>query len=105
MLGRLLRKDAGKTAASPATISVPLRGRLMVGRLTLDQVVKVRVLAPQPHKIPASTGFVYGGGNEADRLSLVPAGFDSMCPYSTASSRICASTFSVLLITRRVEDA
>jgi hypothetical protein len=25
----------------------PLRGRLMVGRLTLDQVVKVRVLAPQ----------------------------------------------------------
>jgi hypothetical protein len=25
-----------------------LRGRLMVGRLTLDQVVKVRVLAPQP---------------------------------------------------------
>jgi hypothetical protein len=28
----------------------PLRGRLMVGRLTLDQVVKVRVLAPQPHK-------------------------------------------------------
>src|SRR5439155_702405 len=28
----------------------PLRGRLMVGRLTLDQVVKVRVLAPQPPK-------------------------------------------------------
>src|SRR5262245_37809106 len=31
----------------------PLRGRLMVGRLTLDQVVKVRVLAPQPQKTPA----------------------------------------------------
>src|SRR5947199_2593224 len=28
----------------------PVRGRLMVGRLTLDQVVKVRVLAPQPSR-------------------------------------------------------
>ncbi len=32
-----------------------LRGRLMVGRLTLDQVVKVRILAPQPEK-PAGNG-------------------------------------------------
>ena len=31
-------------------MAAPLRGRLMVGRLTLDQVVKVRVLAPQPEK-------------------------------------------------------
>jgi hypothetical protein len=30
-----------------------LRGRLMVGRLTLDQVVKVRILAPQPLKAAA----------------------------------------------------
>jgi hypothetical protein len=42
-----------------------LRGRLMVGRLTLDQVVKVRVLAPQLltsyvtyQQVPA----LYGGG-------------------------------------------
>jgi hypothetical protein len=31
----------------------------MVGRLTLDQVVKVRVLAPQPHESPASAGFLF----------------------------------------------
>ena len=31
-------------------MAAPLRGRLMVGRLTLDQVVKVRVLAPQPQR-------------------------------------------------------
>jgi hypothetical protein len=36
----------------------PLRGRLMVGRLTLDQVVKVRVLAPQSRKTPLRRGFV-----------------------------------------------
>ena len=30
-----------------------MRGRLTVGRLTLDQVVKVRILAPQPHENPA----------------------------------------------------
>ena len=30
----------------------PLRGRLMVGRLTLDQVVGVRVPAPQPRYFP-----------------------------------------------------
>jgi hypothetical protein len=49
-----------------ATMRAPLRGRLMVGRLTLDQVVKVRVLAPQllnelrpPYQqVPA----LYGGG-------------------------------------------
>jgi hypothetical protein len=34
----------------------PLRGRLMVGRLTLDQVVKVRVLAPQPGRAPLTRG-------------------------------------------------
>src|SRR6478736_6749850 len=34
--------------------SRPLRGRLMVGRLTLDQVVGVRVPAPQPHETPAN---------------------------------------------------
>jgi hypothetical protein len=36
-----------------------LRGRLMVGRLTLDQVVKVRVLAPQPDKAPAQGAFLF----------------------------------------------
>ena len=41
---------AQKTAPSAATMANPLRGRLMVGRLTLDQVVKVRVLAPQPSR-------------------------------------------------------
>jgi hypothetical protein len=40
----------GDYGGSAATMAAPLRGRLMVGRLTLDQVVKVRVLAPQLHK-------------------------------------------------------
>jgi hypothetical protein len=35
---------------SLARLSAPLRGRLMVGRLTLDQVVGVRVPAPQPER-------------------------------------------------------
>ena len=45
----------------------PLRGRLTVGRLTLDQVVKVRILAPQPQKSPAQAGFfvVRSGGGAA----------------------------------------
>lgn len=30
-----------------------LRGRIMVVRLTLDQVVEVRILAPQPSPSPA----------------------------------------------------
>src|SRR5947209_8684162 len=41
----------------------PLRGRLMVGRLTLDQVVKVRVLAPQLPKPPAQRAIAFGFGN------------------------------------------
>jgi hypothetical protein len=47
----------------------PLRGRLMVGRLTLDQVVKVRVLAPQPRKAPAQRAFLFSG-----RAALVRGG-------------------------------
>jgi hypothetical protein len=39
-----------RIAISVGTMATRLRGRLMVGRLTLDQVVKVRVLAPQPQK-------------------------------------------------------
>src|SRR5207237_10029464 len=35
----------------------PLRGRLTVGRLTLDQEVGVRIPAPQPQKSPAPAGF------------------------------------------------
>ena len=42
-----------------------LRGRLMVGRLTLDQVVKVRVLAPQLDESPrVARGFCLQGGDE-----------------------------------------
>src|SRR5207244_9919226 len=44
------RSAARRTAAGAARMANPLRGRLMVGRLTLDQVVKVRVLAPQPDR-------------------------------------------------------
>jgi hypothetical protein len=51
-------RDEPKSAASAATMANPLRGRLMVGRLTLDQVVKVRVLAPQPHETPPPAGFL-----------------------------------------------
>jgi hypothetical protein len=50
-----------RTGARPGYNSGPLRGRLMVGRLTLDQVVKVRVLAPQPQKAPAQGGFLVSG--------------------------------------------
>jgi hypothetical protein len=55
-LGVRLRKASPQRSASARAeaehgyTSSPLRGRLMVGRLTLDQVVKVRVLAPQPSK-------------------------------------------------------
>src|SRR5919198_722021 len=44
---RRRRSAAPKTEPDRGYNAVPLRGRLMVGRLTLDQVVKVRVLAPQ----------------------------------------------------------
>ena len=37
----------------PLEFRRPLRGRLMVGRRTLNPVVKVRVLAPQPLESPA----------------------------------------------------
>ena len=37
----------------------PLRGRLMVGRLTLDQEVGVRIPAPQLRKRPAKAGFSF----------------------------------------------
>jgi hypothetical protein len=50
----------------------PLRGRLMVGRLTLDQVVKVRVLAPQLSEDPASAGFCLSakGGDLTDEADV-----------------------------------
>ena len=38
------------------TSEAALRDRLMVGRLTLDQVVKVRVLVPQPSRKPCKCG-------------------------------------------------
>jgi hypothetical protein len=49
----------------------------MVGRLTLDQVVKVRVLAPQPRRSPAPAGFSVSvaGARPPVRLAIcVPAG-------------------------------
>src|SRR6185437_16178827 len=39
-----------------------LRGRLTVGRLTLDQEVGVRIPAPQPQKAPLSGVFCCRGG-------------------------------------------
>jgi hypothetical protein len=56
----------------------PLRGRLMVGRLTLDQVVKVRILAPQPHESPlptrvfASLDFLWGQQRNAGATPCNP---------------------------------
>ena len=50
-----------KIEARPGYNAVALRGRLMVGRLTLDQVVGVRVPAPQLHKNPAHAGFLLSG--------------------------------------------
>ena len=40
-----------------ARMAPPLRGRLTVGRLALDQVVKVRILAPQPQEVAATAAF------------------------------------------------
>src|SRR5436190_12014215 len=53
-----------------------LRGRLMVGRLTLDQVVGVRVPAPQPHESPAPAGFSRWSGDAwvYTRDEVLPAG-------------------------------
>ena len=62
----------GKVVASAATMANPLRGRLMVGRLTLDQVVKVRVLAPQLSEDPLRRGFVFSakGGDLTDEADV-----------------------------------
>ena len=45
----------------------PLRGRLTVGRLALDQVVKVRILAPQLYGFPGICGFVSSRGDAVCR--------------------------------------
>jgi hypothetical protein len=58
MVGRWFRRSAASTEAEHGYNSSPLRGRLMVGRLTLDQVVKVRVLAPQLTETPEARGFL-----------------------------------------------
>jgi hypothetical protein len=50
-----------------------LRGRLMVGRLTLDQVVKVRVLAPQPSRAPAPRAFLFPAGQHMSAWGNVGA--------------------------------
>ena len=48
-LGRDELRGVGGAGKGPlVSFAAPLRGRLMVGRLTLDQVVGVRVPAPQP---------------------------------------------------------
>ena len=48
-------------------METPLRGRLMVGRLTLDQVVKVRILAPQLYKALLTRGFRVLGGQRSSK--------------------------------------
>ena len=50
------KSAAGKIEAEPGYNAVALRGRLMVGRLTLDQVVGVRVPAPQLTRAPLMRG-------------------------------------------------
>ena len=51
------RAASQRRRLEPLQWRLPLRGRLMVGRLTLDQVVKVRVLAPQPRSPLSEAGF------------------------------------------------
>jgi hypothetical protein len=55
----------------------------MVGRLTLDQVVKVRVLAPQPQKSPGNRGFSFakeaitmGEGQQTGQHHRNPLNYD-----------------------------
>src|SRR5262245_33145346 len=69
-------------------MALPLRGRLMVGRLTLDQVVKVRVLAPQPEKKPAQAGFFIAGVSSRETVSAGrKVEVASACTATTRSSR------------------
>jgi hypothetical protein len=56
------RNAASKIEAEDGYNPGALRGRLMVGRLTLDQVVGVRVPAPQPRKAAAQAAFSFPDG-------------------------------------------
>ena len=56
----LYRLELSAAAQRPGyTARGPLRGRLMVGRLTLDQVVGVRIPAPQPQEAAGNSGFSF----------------------------------------------
>src|SRR6266571_1828320 len=70
----------------------PLRGRLMVGRLTLDQVVKVRVLAPQPPRAAAWAAFSFRGSRSMLGVGTKVRTTHSVSPPSEAISRGSART-------------
>jgi hypothetical protein len=74
--GRCPRSAERTNATSAATMANALRGRLMVGRLTLDQVVKVRVLAPQLRKAPLMRGFLLPERALTRRLQI------RLCPFA-----------------------
>src|SRR6266536_254429 len=80
------RAASQRRRLEPLQWRLPLRGRLMVGRLTLDQVVKVRVLAPQPHNSPATAGFVYSrfGGLWSGWTCL----FDALAAWTRRGGRV-----------------
>ena len=70
-------------AGAPALQFRALRDRLMVGRLTLDQVVEVRVLVPQPLRKPRSGGVFRLRPYDRGRLHGLPKEVSS-CSYLTA---------------------
>jgi hypothetical protein len=94
----------------------PLRGRLMVGRLTLDQVVKVRVLAPQLRK-PRFGGVLFLGERWTLRsrmqwvqrsfVAVLAIAFVTGCnpvkkPYDTPRARVDGDQ-AVALLKREVK--
>ena len=76
----------------------------MVGRLTLDQEVGVRVPAPQPHEAAGNSGFLFttvatGGGalelpreELPDRRAIVPIGFAAAPGGPTATAPAVTAT-------------
>ena len=84
----------------------PLRGRLMVGRLTLDQVVKVRVLAPQPHR--NDEGRTGGGLRRGEETTLLRQSVGHVLPRQERLSSLARDTKlkdSAALPIQATEDA
>src|SRR6266436_7673486 len=81
------RGGAGRSQSARLQWPIPLRGRLMVGRLALDQVVKVRILAPQPRK-PAGGRRVSCSAHRGSYIDVATA------PSGSGKARRSATVFT-----------